>query len=317
MILAADIGGTKTLLALLREGSLEPVLEKRFESAAHGDFPSLLESFLKEEAAHSKKIDAAVFGVAGPVENGACVHVTNLPWTLDAKAIEKRFAIRHVQLLNDFAAAARGLVALKSDQLVTLQAGEPRPASPRVLLGAGTGLGISYLLPDGKGYRVVASEGGHAGFAPSDARQAGLWRRLYEQNGRVEIEDVLSGPGLGRIYTFLTGQADGDMRATPEEVVSRGLAGSDVTAVAALDLFISCFGALAGDHALNVLAQGGVFVAGGIAPKILPRLRAGGFIAAFNDKGAFASHTKSCPVHIVIEERLGLLGAACAAFDLR
>lgn len=324
MILAGDIGGTKTLLALFGDDAPDPVFERRVASAEHADFDGLLAAFLEQARAFvpsQSRIEAAAFGVAGPVDAGR-VHVTNLPWILDASALAARFDLGPIVLLNDFAAAARGIAALTPDQIVTLQTGEPRASAPRVLLGAGTGLGIAYLFSADRGFSIVESEGGHAGFAPCDARQAGLWRALYEQGGRVEVEHVLSGPGLVRIYDYLAQGGLGresvpNQHPAPEEIVRAALADRDATALAALDVFIACFGAVAGDHALNVLARGGVYVAGGIAPKILPRLRVGGFMASFNDKGAFAAQTRRMPVHVVIEERLALLGAACRAFELK
>jgi len=204
--------------------------------------------------------------------------------------------------------------------LATLQAGEPIARAPRVVLGAGTGLGIAYVV---NGASPVAGEGGHASFAPSTEEQAALWRYLHAREGRVSLEHVVSAGGLVRAYAFLRERATLAESAQLREALRAGDAAAaisdfamdrtDPLAGAALDLFIACYGAAAGDHALNVMARGGVFVAGGIAPKILPRLQAGGFIAAFNDKGEFSEYVRRMPVHVVINERLGLLGAAAAA----
>jgi glucokinase len=267
-------------------------------------------------------VDRACFGVAGPIA-GDRVDVTNLPWTIDATQLEQRFAIASVRLINDFAANAHGLDALRADDIATLQTGSPIADAPRALIGAGTGLGVAYLIPDGTGHRVVSSEGGHAGFAPADPVQAALWSFLHERIGHVEAEYVVSGPGLQRIYEYLRSTGRYAPSAELEREIAHGdhaaaidrfaLERQEPLASAALDLFVACYGAFAGDHALNVVARGGVYVAGGIAPKILGRLAAGLFVAAFNNKGSFSELARAMPVHVVLNERLGLLGAARAA----
>ena len=323
MILAGDIGGTKTLVALFDAGA--PCFEHRYPSHDFASFDDLLESALVAATAElgtRPGIDRACFGVAGPVI-GNQVHVTNLPWALDAAALSRRFSIGRIKLINDFAANAEGIEALAPQDVATLQAGAPVEDAPRVLIGAGTGLGVAYLIHDGIAHRVVASEGGHAGFAPADAAQAALWRFLHERLGRVEAEHVVSGSGLERIYAFVRNtttlaaarKLDQEMRCgDARAAIARfALELGDPLANAALDLFVSCFGTVAGDHALNVVARGGVYVAGGIAPKILARLAAGAFVAGFNDKGAFSDLARSIPVRIVTNERLGLLGATRVA----
>jgi glucokinase len=191
-----------------------------------------------------------------------------------------------------------------------LQAGEPEARAPQVVIGAGTGLGVAYRVWQGDRYTVIGGESGHAGFAPADERQAALWRALHAALGRVRVEHVVSGPGLARIHDFLR-EGRGEAR-TPEEVA----AAADPVARAAVDLFLECFGAAAGDHALAILARGGVFLAGGIAPRILPRLRSGPFLAAFNAKGVHARLMARFPVNAVVNERLGLLGAGRLAAGL-
>ena len=293
MILAADVGGTKSLLALFEQGA--PAFELRLASGEFPDFESLLARFLDEARAAlgtAPRIESACLGVAGPVRD-ELVRVTNLPWTIDAARLRSRFPIGRLELMNDFAAAAWGVGALAPQDLVTLQSGEPLAGAPRLVLGAGTGFGVAYVVNG----VPVAGEGGHSGFAPAGIEQDALWRFLHERLGRVQLEDVVSGPGLARIHEFMTGE-----RVAPEDASPR-----------AFDLFVACFGAVAGDHALNVMARGGVYVAGGIAARILPRLAAGGFVSAFNDKGGFAEHTHRMPVHVVINERVALLGAAAAA----
>ena len=318
MILAGDIGGTKTLLALceVRDGArVHIAFERRFDNAAHRRFDEVLARFLDDaQTGHGARVPIGCAGlsVAGPVEGGRC-RLTNLDWEIDGAALAARLGLGAVAVLNDFAATATGIDALDPGDLATLQPGRAVAGAPRVVLGAGTGLGVAHLFWDGSGYRVVPGEGGHAGFAPVDAEQAALWASIHATKGRVEIEDVLSGPGLERIHAFFAeggGAAGLPIRAA--DVAANALAG-DYASQRALDLFCAAYGALAGDLALGVLARGGVYVAGGIAPKILPRLAAVGFLAAFNAKGRFAEVARLMPVHVVTNERLPLLGAALAA----
>ena len=324
MILAGDIGGTKALLMLatLRQGRPAAVLERRYAVASFADFSALLARFLDECGRHrgrAPRLASACFGAAGPV-SADCIQMTNLPWRLDAEAIAAEFGIGRVRLVNDFEAAAEGVEALGQGDSAILQRGEPLPGAARVVIGAGSGLGVAYALPQGKRYRVIAGEGGHAGFAPADDEQMRLWRVLHAQFGRVSVEHVVSGPGLVRIYEFLRAEMP-EAPAMRDSLLTEGAAAisrcaleqNEPLASRALDLFISCYGALAGDHALAVTARGGVYIAGGIVPKILGRLAAGGFMAAFNAKAAHAQMNLRIPVRAVTTERLGLLGAALIA----
>ena len=297
-VLCGDIGGTKTLLAIAALGGDRPelVVERRY---ADRDFPAFADLVRTFRDAARIEVERACLGVAGPVE-GRRVAVTNFPWEIDADPLEAILGAP-VALANDFVAAAHGIDVLRAEDLVTLQAGAPVPRAPQLVIGAGTGLGVAYRVWQGDRYAVLGGEGGHVGFAPADERQAELWRALHVHLGRVRVEHVVSGPGLARIHGFLGGEA-----RTPAEIAT----GADPLARAAVDLFLECFGAAAGDHALALLARGGVFLAGGIAPRLLPRLRAGPFLAAFNAKGDHARLAASFPVRVVTEERLGLLGAA-------
>ena len=324
MILAGDIGGTKTLLLLarMRQGRPEPLLERRYAAAGFADFSAMLARFLeecREHCARTPRVASACFGAAGPAADNR-IQMTNLPWRLDAAALAAQFGIARVRLVNDFEAAAAGVEALAPGDVVTLQQGEPLFQAPRVVIGAGTGLGVAYALPQGRRYRIIAGEGGHAGFAPANAEQLRLAQALQARFGRVGAELVVSGPGLVRIYEFLCAelaQAPGlpeRVRAEGAAAISRlALEQGDALACRALDLFIACYGAVAGDHALALNARGGVYIAGGIARKILSRLAAGGFVAAFNAKGTHARLNLKVPVHAVTTERLGLLGAALLA----
>lgn len=312
MIVSGDIGGTKALFAL-HDGDGRIVARARYPCRAAAGLGDLLQRFLDENGA-AGAARCACFGVAGPVL-GARVRVTHLPWDdIDAPALAARFGWSRVDLLNDFAAAAYGIDALAPGDLVRLQAGEPLAERPKIVLGPGTGLGVAYVLGDA----VLSGEAGHAGFAPADAKQAALWQWLSLRRARVQVEDVVSGPGLVHIYRFLLELEGGTVAARdllladdPAPLIAqRGLDDGDALALAAVDLFIACLGGLAGDHALAVLARGGVYLAGGIVPKLLPRLAAGGLLRAFNDKGTFSGVTRTCPVQVVTNGDLPLLGAA-------
>jgi len=301
LVLCGDIGGTKTLLAIaaLDGDRLDVVFERRYADRDFAEFADLVRAFRYEA---QMRVERACLGVAGPID-GRRVAVTNFPWQIDAEALEAILGAP-VALANDFVAAAHGIDLLRPEDVATLQAGEPEPRAPQVVIGAGTGLGVAYRVWQGDRYAVIGGEGGHAGFAPADERQAGLWRALHAELGRVGVEQIVSGPGLARIHEFLREGRGAALE--PEEIASS----ADPVARAALDLFLECFGAEAGDHALAVLARGGVFLAGGIAPKILPQLRSGPFLAAFGAKGAHASLMTRFPIKVVLNERLGLLGAA-------
>lgn len=328
MILGGDIGGTKTLLALADEGGI--VLERRYPSREWADFPALLRAFL-DEAGGGNGIAAACFGVAGPVEDNRA-RVTYLPWTLDGPALAGRFGLGRVVLVNDFTAAAQGVAALRPADLVTLQEGRPLERAPRLLIGAGTGLGVAALLPEGDGWRTVGGEGGHIGFSPADEAQLAVWRHLYRPGGRVTAENVISGAGLAAIYESLRKRPGvseevnaREAGVMPERKVSPGstaitdpagiaaAAEADPLARQAIDLFIAAYGAFAGDLALLFMARGGVYLGGGIAPKLLPHFRRGGFVRAFGTRGAHAALMPDFPIRLVLDERLGLRGALSIA----
>jgi glucokinase len=316
MILAGDIGGTNSRLALFAPEAGRPrILHlEHFRNAGEPGFETIAARFVAgaRAALGDARVERACFALAGPVE-GRRVKLTNLPWEVDADVLARDLAIDDVTLVNDFVAAASGLEVMGANDLHTLQAGETIADAPRVAIGAGTGLGVAYLVRERGGYRVIGGEGGHMGFAPNDDEQDRLWRFLHAGNRRVIAEEVVSGPGLERIHAFVRAEAGvPPAPCTSAEISAAALTG-DALANRALDLFVSCFGAVAGDHALAVLARGGVFIAGGVAPKIRPRFEDGRFLAAFNAKGAHAHLAARMPVHIVTEEKLGLLGAALLA----
>jgi glucokinase len=305
MILGGDLGGTKTLLALaeVSDGRLHIVRQQRYASPEHPDFEQVLADFL----ADAPPIEAACFGVAGPTD-GQSARLTYLPWQLDAGQLCRRFNIGRITLANDFAAAANGLPLVEPAQILSLHAGQPTERAPRVILGAGTGLGVAGLVWENAGYRVIPGEGGHLGFSPQTLEQGELWRWLLDKNGRVTTEDIVSGPGLARIYAFLGGSAQ-----QPEAIGQAALAGKDPRAVHALKLWLACYGAFAGDLALHWLARGGVYLAGGIAAKLLPHVDSEPFINAFLAKREHAELVAGVPINLLTTEDLGLRGALALA----
>lgn len=324
LILAGDVGGTKTLLAATQSnpevsGCPKVLLERRYESRAYSDFFTVLRDFLNQ--LDSPRIDAACFAVAGPVE-GSQVKVTNLPWRMDARDLEKRFGIPRVRLLNDFEAIALGIEALGPGDLVTLQPGQPAEHAMQVVLGAGTGMGVAWLTWRETHYAPLPTEAGHMDFAPANDLQSALFDHLKRKFGHVSWERVLSGPGLADIFRFLQGnigashglaQMSLDDEGGAETVSELALNRKHPIAVKAIELFIECYGAFAGNLALAGLTRGGVYLAGGIAPRIIDPLRQGAFIQSFCDKGRFAGWMQQIPVRVVMDPKAGLLGAALTA----
>lgn len=316
MILGGDLGGTKTLLALAEvvDGRPRIVRSQRYAStdfSSCAGFDALLGDFLDG----TPPLSAAAFGVAGPTD-GQTAQLTYLPWHLDADKLGRRFGLGRVTLLNDFAAAAHGLAAIDTDDLHCLHAGQPQAQAPKVIIGAGTGLGVAGLLHDAGGDRVVAGEGGHLGFAPQTPAQGELWRELLATHSRVTTEDVVSGPGLMRIFAHFSGlpqQALNEL-PSPAEIAARAIDGSSREAIATLNLWLSCYGAFAGDLALHWLACGGVFLAGGILAKLLPAIDPAPLVEAFLAKREHHPLVNTMPLHVVTAEDLGLRGAlVCAA----
>ena len=305
LILGGDLGGTKTWLALAQavNGRPQIVREQRYASRDFARFDDILADFL----ADSPRIQAACLGIAGPTD-GRFAKLTYLPWTLDADALAQGFALGQVSLLNDFAATAHGLALVESHETLVLHPGKPSPEAPRVVLGAGTGLGVAGLLPERASYRVVPGEGGHVGFAPQTPEQGELWHWLLQQSGRVTSEDIVSGPGLARIHAFLGGRPQ-----TPAEIGSAALAGKDPVASAALRLWMACYGGFAGDLALLWMARGGVYLAGGMAAKLLPHTDWTPLRDAFLAKREHRHLLDDMPLIAVTAEDLGLRGALARA----
>ncbi len=313
-ILAADIGGTSTRMRLV-DGA-EIIDEKDYSSQDYPNLNTLLENFLQPNS--SIELQAACFAVAGPVRKGKA-RVTNLPWEVDASRLSEEFAIPRVRLINDFEAIGYGLATLQPDDFYELQAGSPDSVGTRALIGAGTGLGVAIVTRCGERWQVLPGEGGHVDFPPRTVAQQALLDYLLQQHPRVSVEMLLSGPGLEHIYEFIctqNGLDPGSARRTAASISSTALMGRDPLAVKALELFVEIYGAQAGNLALTSLATGGVFIAGGIAPKILAILKQGRFIEMFSDKPPMRELLQTMPVRVVMNTRSGLLGAVQLAAEM-
>jgi glucokinase len=321
VLLAGDIGGTKTRLALYEEtpNALRLVRYATYDSRSAATLEELVVHFLASSG--NPPVVAGCFGVAGAVVGGQ-VRTTNLPWSVSERGLANELRIPRVKLLNDLEAAAYGVIAITDPaSLLTLQAGEPPPEHRALaLVAAGTGLGVALMSWDGQRYQVAPSEGGHCDFAPQDAVEDELLLWLRRDLGHVSYERVVSGPGLVNIYKFLrhyrneaepSWLTDRIAGGDPAPFISEAaLAHEDAICDEALTRFVSIYGAAAGNFALTALAVGGVFVGGGIAPKILPRILDGPFLSSFAAKGRFAAALGKVPVRVVLAPDAALLGAA-------
>jgi glucokinase len=315
-ILAGDVGGTKTLLGLFEPAPRRPVrlAERRFDTDSASSLDAVVEDFLRSDG-QGLPVAGAAFGVAGPVVAGVA-QLTNHPWIIDANR-SSRILGAPVQLLNDVEALAYGLDALSPDDLVTLQLGQPRAGGAMAVIAAGTGLGEAQLVRVANRPLACPSEGGHADFAPRDAREDELVRMLRGHYGRATVEHVLSGPGLAHLHQLTHRNepclALGDGLDLPATVTSAGANGRCERCTEALSMFVSAYGSEAGNLALRTLATGGVFVGGGIAPRMLEALRRPVFLDAFRDKPPMSSLLADVPVHVIVTPAAGLLGAAVVA----
>jgi glucokinase len=321
VFLAGDVGGTKTHLALFRPGDSprSPVLDRKLPSGDHASLEDLVRDFLAAAPGRPARV---VLGIAGPVVANRAA-ATNLPWTVDGAALSRALEGADVTLLNDLTATAWGLGVLAPAELEVLQPGDPARGN-RGLVAAGTGLGQALLIPDGDGWTPAPSEGGHADFGPRDALEDELCGWLRERYGHVSWERVLSGPGLADLYRFMSATGRGDEPAAfarafaaapdPAAAVTEGArSGACGRARLTLERFASLYGAEAGNVALKFLAVGGVFVGGGIAPRILPFLRDGRFRDAFLAKGRLGPVLERIPVSVILDDRAALWGAAVVA----
>lgn len=318
MILAGDIGGTNTRLAGFEggEGPLTPSVMEVYPSRKYASLDEIVKLFL---ATHDLKAERACFGVAGPVRQGRS-QTSNLPWMVDGKRLASDLNLGEVRLLNDLEANAYGLFTLESQDMIVLNEGVPDPKGNAALISAGTGLGEAGLYREGDNLRPAASEGGHSDFAPRDDLEMALLRYLLGRYDRVSYERVLSGPGLYNIYQFLRDTdreeepawlAEKIRQGDPPKVISKtALEGGAEICNEALEIFVSIYGAEAGNLALKLMATGGVYMGGGIAPKIVDKLRGAPFLGAFVAKGRLRSLLDHIPVRVVMNDLTALRGAA-------
>ncbi len=329
MLLAGDIGGTKTTLALYRSTDEihHPEQHARFPSDDYESLEAMVEEFL---ARYDHSVSHAAFGVAGPIEDGQA-KVTNLPWRISEATLTARFGCRHVRLINDLEAVATAIPYLSAEHLHTINIGRPKANGPIGVIAPGTGLGEAFLVWDGAGYRAFPSEGGHKDFGPNNDVEWGLLRFMREQLGftHVSYENVCSGIGIPNVYDYLkhTGFAreeewlaeklTGAEDRTPIIIGAAKETGrSSPLCMETLRLFIAILGAEAGNLSLTLLTTGGVYLGGGIPPRILPQLSSGGFMAAFVNKGRFSELVADVPVKVILHPEAGLLGAAAALVGL-
>jgi glucokinase len=322
VVLAGDVGGTHTRLGLFSGDADRPRAEavEVFPSGEHPELEEIVEDFT---ARHPARLSSACFGIAGPVRDNK-VYASNLPWVIETESLARALGLGSLLLINDLEANAHGLPLLGSGDFATLHEGAGDGSGTMALVSAGTGLGEASLPRVGGALAVSPSEGGHADFAPRDETEIELLRFLLKEHERVSYERVLSGPGLWNIYRFLreTGRGieepwlaqeliDGDR---PAAVSRAALGGKSPLCAKALDMFVSIYGAEAGNAALKFLAAGGVCLGGGIAPKILPKLREPAFLRSFLDKGRLRPFLETVPVRVILDEKTALLGAARKAF---
>ncbi|MHC1741582.1 MAG: glucokinase [Syntrophobacteraceae bacterium] len=318
MILAGDIGGTNTRLALVEAATdgLRIVAEETFPSRERTSLEAAIAEFM---AMHSCELTSASIGIAGPVRNGRC-EATNLPWVVDSKTVARRLGLKRVGLINDLEANAYGIAVLPSKDLVVLNKGVRNARGNRAIISAGTGLGEAGMFWDGSMHRPFASEGGHVDFAPRNHLEMELLKHVLNRHRRVSYERLVSGPGLVQIHHFLRNAGKGEEPAWLTEQLRQGepapiisqcaLEGTSPLCLQALELFVSLYGAEAGNLALKIMATGGVYLGGGIAPKIIVKLKEPEFMNAFTAKGRMRPLLQDIPVRVIMNPKTALLGAA-------
>ena len=320
MILAGDVGGTKVHLALFDfvNGKLTHTRDRQYPAREYSGLEEIVRDFLGADQPTS-----ACFGVPGPVREGR-LRLTNLPWTLDSRELAAHLRIDYVFLINDLEANGYGIAELDAKQIYTLSEGDASQMGNRALISAGTGLGQSFLIWDGRHHKPYPSEGGHCDFAPRNEDEIDLLRFLRQKyNGRISFERVVSGQGFMNIYEFLRDVrgleepvwlAERMSREDPNAVITElAMAAKSEICEKTTDMFVSAYGAEAGNLALKILSVGGLYVGGGIAPRILEKLKDGTFMKAFTDKGRLSQLLVNTPVRIVLESRTALIGAAAYA----
>ncbi|MDY6879454.1 MAG: glucokinase [Thermodesulfobacteriota bacterium] len=323
IILAGDIGGTKTDLGLFTPGKRRPHLKviQTYPSKESPKLEDILEHFLEK---HPFSIGRACFGIAGPVVNGRC-KTTNLPWEVSEDRLKKFFKWEEVRLINDLTATAFGIPLLSSRELAALNKIRRKKGENLGLIAPGTGLGKALIICRENRFIPVSSEGGHVDFAPNNEEEVQLWRYLHRRFGHVSTERVLSGPGLWNIYSWMKDSglypeapwlAEKIRSTDPAKAITEAaIHEKDPLALSALDMFVSILGAVAGNLALTGMTTGGIYLGGGIPPKILPVLKEGPFMKVFAHKGRFKGFLETIPVRVVLNERTALMGAACCALE--
>ncbi|WP_041698509.1 glucokinase [Thalassoporum mexicanum] len=342
-ILAGDIGGTKTLLRLAEVEpeaiALNPLFERRYVSAEFDSLAAIVKVFLTA-ATKIGQIDltganhpqVACFGIAGPTVDNRCA-LTNLSWQLDGDRMAAELEVAHIALINDFAAIGHGVLGLAPKELYILQKGKKDPQAPIGVIGAGSGLGMGYLTWDGDAYKVHASEGGHVEFAPRDQLEMDLLTYLWQRSTHISIERLVSGQGIVTLYQFLRDRGFGSDQVglekklkdwetgatitSPAAAISEaGLRGSDRRAEKTMQMFADAYAAVIGNLALTLIPRGGLYIAGGIAPKVLPLLQSPRFMQVLKDKGRLSRVLDQVPIQIVLNQEVGLLGATLHAASL-
>jgi len=326
IILSGDIGGTHSRIAYydVNEGRFDPVVEQVYPSIEYTGLEEIIRKFVDS---HGQKCMQACFGVAGPVHNGRA-RITNLPWIVDSARLKEGLKLDNVTVINDLEAIAYSVPVLAPKDYAILNEGEQNPPGNAAVIAAGTGLGEAGLYWDGTRRVPFACEGGHCDFSPADEIQDDLLRHLRAQFGHVSWERMVCGPGLVNIYEFLR-----DVRDVPEpdwlkaelrhgdrasQISRHGIDGTNPLCVQALELFVSLYGSEAGNLALKIMATGGVYLGGGIAPKIIEKLRAPDFMRAFCTKGRMSDLLKAIPVRVIVNDKAGLIGSAyCATLKLQ
>jgi glucokinase len=318
MILAGDIGGTKANMGMfdVQGGQLVRVAQQRYVSHEHSGVEDIAENFIR--SAGGGKITTAAFGVAGAVLNNR-VHTANLPWTVDGALLARRLGLVRVSLLNDLEAACYGIELMQPSDLQTIHPGVPGPPATRAVIAAGTGMGQGTLFWDGKQHTPIPSEAGHADFAPATNQQAELWKFLKTRNEFVSVEIILSGRGFQTVHEFLDPSVrhpdfDDPSGNAAAEITARAASGECPVCAATVDLWVEMYGSEAGNLAVRAMARGGVYVTGGIAVKLLPKMTDGKFVAAALRKEKMADFLALVPINIVLNEDCPLLGAANVAW---
>jgi glucokinase len=325
MILAGDIGGTKTVLALIapEKGGDDPVREERFASSEFESLESIVREFLKNT---KETIEAASFGLAGPVVGRQC-HITNLPWVIDADNIAREFGFPQVNLLNDLRAIANAVPHLKPDEVCVVNQGHRDPTGVIGVIAPGTGLGEAFLTWTGKRYQAWPSEGGHASFAPITHQQLDLLEFLEPRYGHVSFERICSGKGFPNIYDYLisTGRYEepdwlrqeiANTKDPTPIIMDSGLERKAPICIAAVDLFVRVLGGVIGNMALKVFATGGIYLGGGLPPRMIPRLQKRDFHDSICYKGRFRDWVAQVPVNVILDPKVALHGAAWHGLEM-